>query len=376
MRPCHRQGRFHIRGQKKYSSGDKISLTILCAPIIMSLANVWVGGLRMGYYLLDHGGSADHGSEERLRGICRVLPERPEVHTFDLEEDWHYGIGAVAELTRQRPNIKPEDWCVTARLHGMDKLCRRAQTVLWGWPPEMIDRRKARELGRLHRIVVTEDRTMALLRSAGVEKNVRLGPDPAFLVERQLRPLGGAFRQDTVGLCLSPTVCRFEVAEGLLFRSYCHLIRWILEHTTWKIALIPYCAKAKNNDCLLHAAIKRQFSEEIRVFCRGDGDCRVLRGDLSMCRCCVGTAGVLTGWSCGVPGLCVGASSRGLGLSERLFGSWHDTVVWAGGLNREDDLTERFRGFLKKEDALRRRLGLAAAQYHQWAADWSWSDIA
>ena len=32
----------------------------------------------MGYFLM-HGGSADHTSEDRIRGICSMLPERPEI---------------------------------------------------------------------------------------------------------------------------------------------------------------------------------------------------------------------------------------------------------------------------------------------------------
>lgn len=331
----------------------------------------------MGYYLL-HGGSADHSSEDRIRGICRLLPEQPEVYTNALEEDWHYGLAALAGLTRNRPGlaarrIKRGDWCVTSQPRCVDGLRRGIRTVLWGWAPAgEIGRQTARELSRYYRVVVTEQRSVELLRRAGVERNVRLGPDPSFLVKRQLRALGGAFRQDTVGLCFSPAVGRFERVNGLLFDSYCHLIRWILKNTDWQIALIPYCAKSDCNDRLLHRSLRRRFAGEDRLICREDGDCQVLRGDLSMCRCCVGTAGVPAGWSCGVPGVCIGSSSRIQGLADTLFGSRQETVIGVNSLKREEDLTIRFVDFLHKEDALRRWLEVSLPRYRQWAEGWQW----
>lgn len=370
-------------GEKKYSAADKISPTILPARFIMAPTNHMEGEPGMGYYLLGHGGSGDHGSEDRIRGICRVLPERPEVFSMGLEEDWHYGLGAVAGLTRHISGvpercIEPGDWCVTAQPAGVDRLRRGTRTVLWGWTPgaERIGRRSARELSRFHAVIVPDRRSLEALHTAGLEKNVRLGPDPAFLVERQLRPLRGAFRKDTVGLCLSPAVCRFEVSQGLLYRSFCHLIRWLLDNTAMQIALIPYCVKPCCNDCLFLTAVEREFGKNDRILRREDGDCRVLRGDLSLCRCCVGTAGALAAWSCGVPGLCVGSSSRAQGIARMLFGSWQETVVSVGALKREDALTDCFRTFLKREDGLRRRLEISVSQYRRWAADWQWSSIA
>lgn len=334
----------------------------------------------MGYFLLGHGGSADHGSEDRVRGICRVLPEQPELYSASLEEDWHYGLGEMAGLNRHLPGVPeqrmgPEDWCIMLRPRSSDKLRKGGRSVLWGWTPGAVElnRSMVRRLRRFHSIIVSDRNSMELLSAVGLRQNVHLGPDPAFLVKRQLRPLQGAFRQDTLGLCFSPVVGRFERTQGLLYRSYCHLIQWVLSNTSWQIALIPYCVKSCCNDELLLMALDRQFGQTGRIIFRGDGDCRVLRGDLSMCRCCVGTAGTLAAWSCGVPGLCIGSSVRARNLSRTLFETV-DTVVSAGSLRTETDLTSHFCSFLRKEDALRRRLSRTVAQHRNWAVDWKWQD--
>ena len=332
----------------------------------------------MGYCLV-HGGSADHASEERIRGLCRMLPEQPEIYCAALEEDWRYGLGTVGALTQNRPGLVRRrlgwgDRCILSSPGAVDRLRPGVRRILWGWSPAgQISRRQAKELARFHQIVVTDARSGLLLRQAGLGSRVRLGPDPSFLVERQIRRLDGAFSRDTVGLCVSPAVGEFEVGNGLLFGSYCHLIRWILRNTDWQIAMIPYCAKRSCNDLLLHQALKRQFPGEDRLFCREDGDCRVLRGDLSLCRCCVGTAGATAAWSCGVPGLCLGAGNRALGMADALFGSSRETVVRVGQLRQECDLTERFRQFLRREEVLRRWQEVSVPRYRHWAGQWNWS---
>lgn len=328
--------------------------------------------------VLLHGGSGDHSSEDRIRGLCRLLPEKPEIYSGALEEDWRYGLAELGPLIRNRPGVMAHrlrrgDRCITAWPDGVQELRKGVRAVLWGWSPAgEIGPQMVKKLSRFQQIVVTEPRSAALLRRAGLEKKVRIGPDPAFLVGRQIRALRGAFRQDTLGLCVSPSVGNLERSQGLLFRSYCDLIRWVLTNTRWQVALIPYCAKKGCNDALLHKAILRQFPGEDRLICREDGDCRVLRGDLSMCRCCVGTAGVPAAWSCGVPGVCIGAGSHVQGLADTLFTSGRESVVRVSSLKTEEDLTQYFVEFLRKEDALRRWLQVSAPRYRQWAQEWKW----
>lgn len=332
----------------------------------------------MGYFLF-HGGSADHTGEDRVRGICCILPEKPEILCTAPEEDWRYGLAEIGPLTRARPgylrrHIKRGDCYLTTQPRAPEELHRGVRRILWGWEPAgPISPSQGRQLHRFHRIIVTDTRSQALLHKAGLGRTTRLGPDPSFLVRRNIRPLGGRFRQDTVALCVSGAVDRFETSPGLLFGSYCHLIQWILHNTSWQIALIPYCVKTGSADVPLHAALKQEFAQEDRIFCREDGTCRELRGDISLCRCCIGTAGVIAGWSCGVPGLCLGASNRVQGLSETLLGTRQDGVIRVSSLHTEEDLTLRFREFLTREDTMRRWLEVSVPRYRHWASQWNWA---
>lgn len=331
----------------------------------------------MGYVLV-HGGSGDHTGEDRVRGICGLLPEQPEIFSPAPEEDWRYGLGELGGLSRISPGamagwLRAGDWVVTSHPGLAGKLPRGVKRILWGWEPRgPLSGRQADQLKRFHRVVVMDRRSAAFLRRAGVGRSLRIGPDPSFLVGRAPRSAEEMAREETVGLCFSTAIGFAEAAPGVLFRSYCHLIRWILDNTTWKIALIPYCVGRKQSDEPLHRALMAQFPREERLICRGDGSCLELRHDLSLCRVCVGTAGVPAAWSCMVPGLCIGVSGRVRGLNSTLLGGNTDGIVPVAALRREGDLTEAFRRFLQGEDAMRRRLEVAVPRYRQWAREWSW----
>ncbi len=325
----------------------------------------------MGYYLWGQGSSGNHGNEDWIRGTCRLLAQPPELITARPEEELRYGIGNIANLTDRLPE-RTGGRCLTLRVDNAELLAKSGlRPVLWGWAGMGTSRSLARKMARFDSLVVAEEQSLSVLQSAGLSSKVRLGPDPSFLVERQLRPLGGAFRRDTVGLCLS-ALGSLEPSEGLLYRSYQRLIRYIMTRTDYHVALIPYCVRRGRDDTLLHIPLERHFRGWSRVVCRTDGSCQVLRGDISLCRWVVGSEGAIAAWSCGVPALCVGATPRATGLAKMLHSRWEDVVVPVSTLKDEEELTRRFRKFLRQEDRLRRELETNVRQHRQRALDWQW----
>lgn len=281
-----------------------------------------------------------------------MLPEKPEVYSQQPREDWHYGIGKLAALYRSIPGaaearLGPGDWVIDDTPRNVKELRRRGvrPVLFWDMDPERLPRRL---LGHYEAVAVTERRSRRYLKRAGLN-NVVLVPEPAFLVRPKQR---SAFSGDTVALCLT---CPPE-AEGLLYRSYSHLIRYILRETSLHIALIPYCVKPTQNDLLLFRALQGQYRDTGRVHCREDGETPGLRGDISQCSCCVGCAGAVAAWGCGVPALCLSATCRTMGLSQAMLGTWQESVFPWQELKTEQDLTDRFRTLLHHEDRHRRLL--------------------
>lgn len=327
----------------------------------------------MGYYLWGHTGSGDHADEDRIRGTCRLLTAPPEVISTCPAEELRYGIARLAGISDRLPSVKTGQTCLTHRTDGAEYLQKTgARTILWGWSGAGMSRHLAKKLAKFDSLVVSEGQSVLALRDAGLTKKTRLGPDLSFLVERHLRALQGAFRIDTLGLCLSAGLP--EPVEGLLYRSYQRLIRYIMVETNFQVALIPYCVRNGRDDTLLHRALERQFRGWGRVICRKDGNCQELRGDISMCRCVVGSAGAVAAWSCGVPALCIGATPRATGLAKELHSRWEDVVVPVSTLRDEEDLTRRFRRFLRREDRLRRELETAVPLRRQRSLEWRWEN--
>jgi polysaccharide pyruvyl transferase WcaK-like protein len=211
--------------------------------------------------------------------------------------------------------------------------------------PEQLPRKL---LAHYEAVAVTERRSRRHLKRFGLT-NLVLIPEPAFLVRPRPR---SALSADTVALCLTYP----GEAEGLLYRSYSHLMGYILEQTSLSIALIPYCVKPTQNDLVLFRALYRQYRDTGRVHFRQDGDAPGLRGDIRQCSCCVGAAGAVAAWGCGVPALCLSATCRTRGLSQALLGTWQDTVLPWQELKSEQDLTFRFKTLLRHQDRHRRLL--------------------
>ena len=313
----------------------------------------------MGYVLCGYRGSGDHWCEDQIRGLCKLIPEKPDIYSRQPEEDWRYGIGKLGGIFRSQPGAIPEqlepgDRCITAELMDVRPLRRRqVKTVLWGWSPEGLTGAVLRKLRDYDAVVVTEQRSFRRLTQAGLRENLRMGPEPAFLVE-SICP-ANPLPTDTLGLSLSYP----RETAPLLYYSYCSLIRWILKETSFHIALIPYCVQRSQNDLLLNRALYRQFQSSGRVLFREDADCRRLRGDFTQCHCCVGFSGAVAAWSCGIPALCLAGTNRILGLSRDLLGSCFEAVYPWQQLRSEEDLISRFRHFLTAEDRHRGFLGSA-----------------
>lgn len=323
----------------------------------------------MAYYLWGHSGSSNHSDEDRIRGSCRLLAEPPQVISPKPEEDFRYGIAHLAGISNALPRMLPGDCCLTHRAEAAGHLHKAGgSTILWGWSGAGMSRQLARQLSKFDTLVVCEQQSATALRDAGLTRKIRLGPDLSFLVERRLRPLQGSFRQDTIGLCLTIPSGHDE----LLYNSYQRLIRYIMTQTGFQAALIPYCVRKNRNDTLLHRALEQRFRGWGRVVCRQDGTSQELRGDISMCRWVVGCEGAVAAWSCGVPALCIGATPRATGLAKELFSNWEDAVVPFCTLTDSEELTRRFRRFLRREDKLRRELEISVPLRRQQALQWQW----
>lgn len=298
----------------------------------------------MGIVLWGHR-SGHHGSEDWVRGLCKLLKQKPDVQSPEPAVDFRYGLGELGGLFQ----VPYAEACrIDARPEDVRRLRRRGvRTVLWS--PYSLETCSLRQLRQYDAVVVTEKRTHRRLLRAGLGDNLYFGPEPAFLVEPVHRPR--PIPPNTLALSLSYP----SGACSDLFDSYRGLIRWILKETDCTVALVPYCVTPYRNDALLNRGLACSLCSD-RVLVREDASGPELRGDISGCRCCVGFEGAVAAWGCGVPALCLRSNSRTLGLSRELFGGSGEAVWDYRQMQNADTLVQRFRTFLSREECHRSQL--------------------
>lgn len=202
------------------------------------------------------------------------------------------------------------------------------KTVLCGCSiePELLKRPEILEdMKRYDAIVARESLTFAALQEAGIDKNIHLYPDSAFLLETKLDPLPeGWVPGKMLGLNISPMIVDNEKTPGITMQNYKALISHILETTDLHVALIPHVVWESNDD----RKPIRQLYEAIlhptgRVIELPDGSAPELKGYISRCEMFIGARTHAT--NRGVFLLRADAGSRlfdqGRGIAKDLFGT-------------------------------------------------------
>mgnify|MGYP000223037495 CR=1 FL=1 len=159
-------------------------------------------------------------------------------------------------LHRLNISIGGDNYCydnMLDRLISANRMFHRqgAKTVLYGCSiePELLKRPEIMEdMKRYDAIVARESLTFAALQEAGIDKNIHLYPDSAFLLETKLAPLPeGWVPGKMLGLNISPMIVDNEKTPGITMQNYKALISHILETTDLHIALIPHVVWAKHD---------------------------------------------------------------------------------------------------------------------------------
>lgn len=359
--------------------------------------------------LYGHGGSANHGCEAIIRSTAKLLNRPITVWSGAAEQDLTYGLDQIVTVKKDldRPPQKPSlAYYLSAveiktrhstSLHtkfrhrdllshvergslylsvGGDNYCyagietifelnewlhkKRARTVLWGCSvePELLKNPAVvNDLKKHTLITARESLTFQAMIDAGLT-NVILCADPAFCLEKQELPLPEGFLPGkTVGINISPLAMDCGAGTSVM-DNYMDLIRFILEHTEFHVALIPHVVVRENDDRAALAELYKAYQHTERVFMVQDQNCEVLKGFIARCRFFVGarTHATIAAYSSCVPTLVSGYSVKARGIARDLFGSEDHYVVSVQDLRRTDILTDAFFWMMEHEKEIRGHL--------------------
>lgn len=263
-------------------------------------------------------------------------------------------------------------------------------TVLFGCSiePELLSREEiVKDLARYHTIITRESVTFDALKGAfdkenegtlgqeilgqdGRKPRILYYPDPAFTLKAKELPLPDGFAEEnTVGINVSPMIQENEKTAGITMECYSELIRYLIDNTDMKIALIPHVVWENNDDRKPLHELYECFKESGRVIEIGDASCEELKGYIGRCRLFVGarTHATIAAYSSCVPTLVVGYSVKAKGIAKDLFGTEEHYVIPVQSLEQKEDLVRGFRWLMDHQEVIRDRLIEKMPAYQQQA---------
>lgn len=266
----------------------------------------------------------------------------------------------------------------SATLTAVDTNVRRRckKTILWGCSinAEFLDpqkhKKKIESLKKFDLITARETITYDTLKSLGFE-NVKYYPDPAFTLPTVV-PAEEMFSDgnDTVGINISPLAQLFESGDSIMLKNYVGLVKYILENTSFNIALISHVRCQDTDDSSAAAKLCEFFPNEKRIKIFDKENAEELKGYISKCRFFIAarTHASIAAYSSCIPTLVVGYSVKAKGIAKDLFGTYDGYVLPVQELREEGSLAEVFSKLMENEDKVRAHLREIMPEYKKKAA--------
>lgn len=367
-------------------------------------------------YMYSHSGSENHGCEALVRTTAAMFFDKIKLYSNAVEQDHAYGIDEIVPVIQNldRPAQKPslqyylaaleiktrKTTCFESRFRyqtllsnvkkddvylsiGGDNYCyagveqlgdmnywlhrKGAKTVLWGCsvePSLVVQPQVAVDLARYDLITTRETISYDALKK--VNPNTVLVSDPAFTLQREDLPLPVGWKENNmVGINASPLILQSAKDGNLAFEAYVTLIQYIIDHTTYGIALIPHVVWEYNDDREPLTALYERFKDTGRVVMIEDHNCMELKGFIARCRFFVGarTHATIAAYSTCVPTLVLGYSVKSRGIARDLFGSEEHYVLQVQGLKSSDELANGFSWLMEHEADIRTHLQAVMPEY-------------
>ncbi len=226
-------------------------------------------------------------------------------------------------------------------------------------PDILKDEMLLKDLNTYDLIIARESITYNALLEAGINKNTKLVPDPAFKLKTIKLDLPNNFiENNTIGINMSPLIQSYDKKNNVTYDNYRNLIKYIIDNTNYNVALIPHVFWEKTNDLEAMKPLYEEFSYSNRVILIGKHSAEELKGFISRCKMFVGarTHATIAAYSSCIPTLTVGYSVKSKGIALDLFGSYKNYVIPVQDLKDKNDLVKAFNFIESNYDKIKKYL--------------------
>lgn len=249
------------------------------------------------------------------------------------------------------------EWLYTLHKHAKNSGCK---TVLWGCSVEadcLEDTRMREDIAKYDLVYARESITYETIKK--INKNVRLYPDPAFILKAEYLPMK-FWNNDNeiIGINISPTIMNFESEKGIVIEAYDNLINKILKTTKYNILMIPHVIFGqKFCDYESCDYFFKKYRNTGRVTIIEDCNCRQIKGYIARCKMMFAarTHASIAAYSMCVPTVVVGYSVKACGIARDLFGEEKNYVIPVQEM-KKTDLEKSFEWLEENQDDIRHHL--------------------
>jgi colanic acid/amylovoran biosynthesis protein len=246
-------------------------------------------------------------------------------------------------------------------------LARRngAFTMIWAasiGPFKHLEQHWANLLKQVDLITVREKKTQQYLQSLGVQDNLKLVADPAFLLEKYSEGTPTLPQNKIIiGLGMSAIVAEYGSDHNFYLDAFAQFVQTLSEEDKYHFILIPHVVSPTNNDLTVCEALmqKLQPIENIQIISPDLNTCQ-MKYVISQCQYFIGarTHSTIAGLSTCVPTLSIGYSAKAIGINQDIFGNT-DYVLPIKDISFEN-LIAKFNLMLEKNqeiiDTLKKRI--------------------
>lgn len=365
-------------------------------------------------YLYQHGGAGNHGCEAIVRSVSKILNKKMDLISFRPNDDEKYGLGEIVNniypveypkgininrlflyFTRHILKNDKFDYCYMFRriikdrgnllisiggdlYCGKDtsllevvnkKITKKNKSVLLGCsiePEKLNDKRVVQDLKKYDAIISRESITYNALIEKGINKNVILCADPAFQLDYEfVNDIEGFEEDNTVGLNVSPLLLSYSSNSDVVKKNFNNLINYIIENTSYQIALIPHVVWSGVSDYDLLKEYYQEYKETGRVCLVEDDSCVKLKGYISKCKMFMGgrTHATIAAYSTCVPTVVFGYSVKSRGIATDLFGTTENYVLSVNEIKDDTEFVESFKWLNTNCDDIKKHLNNIIPDY-------------
>ena len=331
-----------------------------------------------------HGGSGNHGCEALVRTIakaCEIDRNRLGVYSYRPNEDTRFNTLDVVKYFK-KSDLKADELLdgyregTVALSIGGDNYCgypipqlakynrdfhaRGVKTALIGCSIEPDNLKHGEIVGDLCQfdlITARETITYEALKKMGINKNLHLIPDSAFLLPKKSTNV--KLRAKTVGINVGSMVSN-GVGENIVYKNVVKLVKYILEETDYNMVFISHVTQDFNDDYAIMKDIFNRIGDTTgRVRLIGaQYSAMELKDIISQCYALVAarTHCSIAAYSTGVPTLVLGYSVKSRGIAKDIFGTDKDYVKNVHGLKDDDELIGAFKWLDKNCNKIKKEL--------------------